>query len=102
MSNARINYSSKRKRVATLAATPLPVPPPTHISESSDEHALPGSGGHGDLLDFLEPPHGDSRQNSHTVGHVAAITLLHLDGELLHEDVGLDLQSDPVLHNTRQ
>ena len=71
--------------------------PPTHIGESCDEHTLSACGRHCGLLELLEAPNGVASRNDHHIGHVAAVRLLHLNGQLLNQYAMLDLQTDPVL-----
>ena len=68
-----------------------------YLSKPTNKDELSAGGWDGDLLQFLQTANSGSCQHSHQAGHVAAIRLLYLDGELLNEDVTLDFQTNPVL-----
>ena len=69
----------------------------TYLGHSSEQDTLSAGGGDGHLFQLLEAPYGAAHLHFHQGGDVAAVRWLHLDGQLLDEDVTLHLQLNPVL-----
>ena len=69
----------------------------THLCESTDEYKLPLSRWYGRLLELLETSDSITSQHSHHARHVAGIGLLHMNRQLLYQDVTLNLKTNPVL-----
>ena len=74
----------------------------THLCESTDEYKLPLSRRYGCLLELLETSDSVTSQHSHHARHVAGVGLLHVNRQLLYQDVTLNLKTNPVLKITHK
>ena len=68
-----------------------------HLCQARNENKLPCRWGNGACLELLESTDSLATIHSHRYWHVAGIKWRDLDGQLLQQNVGLDLQSNPVL-----